>query len=176
MRVVVGGTMVAVLVIAVAAFVVVRRAGRNSDGSADDTAKREIAAVLPAMCRMQSAVNSGLAGRAFNIFWDDVHTDAHLLAARLDQKDRVQGEQFRAAKGFPVNSGVFVSPQRTDGTLIPTDSYGIIDLQGSIRPKFGARNMILAMSINNVLNHGYATFVGVPKIGRLLLTKVSYTF
>jgi len=27
-----------------------------------------------------------------------------------------------------------------------------------------------------VFNHAYATFVGVPKLGRLLLTKVSYTF
>jgi hypothetical protein len=36
--------------------------------------------------------------------------------------------------------------------------------------------MILALSINNVLNHSYATFVGVPKIGRLVMTKVSYTF
>ena len=52
------------------------------------------------MCRMQSAVDQGLASQAFTIFWDDVHTDAHLLAARLDEKDRVQGAQFREAKGF----------------------------------------------------------------------------
>ena len=49
---------------------------------------------------MQAAVDQGLASQAFNIFWDDVHTDAHLLAARLDQKDRVQGALFREAKGF----------------------------------------------------------------------------
>lgn len=84
--------------------------------------------------------------------------------------------RFRAVKGFPVNSGVFVSPQLSDGSFIPTDSYGIFDLQGSLRPRFVGHNAILTASLNNVLNHAYATFVGVPKIGRLLIGKVSYTF
>ncbi|MDX2058064.1 MAG: hypothetical protein SFV24_09710, partial [Gemmatimonadales bacterium] len=58
----------------------------------------------------------------------------------------------------------------------PTDSYGVFDLQGSIRPRFGARNMLVSVSVNNVLNKAYATFVGVPQMGRLIMTKVSYTF
>lgn len=62
--------------------------------------KQAIAAVLPAVCRMQAAVDTGSASQAFNIFWDDVHTDAHILAARLDAKDRPQGARFREAKGF----------------------------------------------------------------------------
>ena len=49
---------------------------------------------------MQSAVNSGLASRAFNIFWDSVHTDAHVMAAMLDARDREQGARFREAKGL----------------------------------------------------------------------------
>jgi len=36
--------------------------------------------------------------------------------------------------------------------------------------------MLVSATLTNVLNHGYATFVGVPKLGRMLLTKVSYTF
>jgi iron complex outermembrane receptor protein len=84
--------------------------------------------------------------------------------------------RFRAAKGFPVNSGVYVSAQRSDGSFIPTDSYGVFDLQGSYRPRFIANDAIVTASLNNVLNHAYATFVGVPKIGRTLLGKVSYTF
>ena len=95
---------------------------------------------------------------------------------RNDPKGWATELRFRAAKGFPVNSGVYVSPQRANGSLIPTESFGVVDLQGNIRPRFGARNMIISASINNVFNRAYASFVGVPKIGRLVMTKVSYTF
>ncbi len=84
--------------------------------------------------------------------------------------------RVRYVKGFPVNSGVYVSPQNADGSLKPTDTYGVVDLQGSLRPKFLIRNTILNVSINNVLNHAYATFVGVPQIGRMIMTSVSYSF
>lgn len=82
----------------------------------------------------------------------------------------------RYTKGFPVNSGVYVSPQRADGSFEPTDSYALLDLQGSIRPRFAGRNMLVAVGINNVFNTGYATFVGVPTLGRLVTSKISYTF
>ena len=71
----------------------------ESDG-ANRLERQGLLAVLPATCRMQTAVDQGLASQAFNIFWDDVHTDAHLLAARLDRKDRAQGARFRESKGF----------------------------------------------------------------------------
>ncbi|HEV8600869.1 MAG TPA: TonB-dependent receptor [Gemmatimonadales bacterium] len=86
--------------------------------------------------------------------------------------------RFRALKGFPVNSGVYVSnPDPADpGKLLPTDSYGLVDLQGTWRPPLGARNMLITASVQNVLNKHYAAFVGVPNLGRLVLTKISYTF
>ena len=90
--------LVAVLIVVlIGVFVVSRTHGADGPNRLE---QQGLLAVLPAMCRMQAAVDEGLASQAFNVFWDDVHTDAHLLAARLDQKDRVQGEQFRAAKGF----------------------------------------------------------------------------
>lgn len=82
----------------------------------------------------------------------------------------------RYVKGFPVNSGVYVSPQRPDGSLIPTDSYALVDLQANWRPPIGIRNMLLSASVTNVFNKSYATFVGVPHLGRLVMSKVSYTF
>lgn len=86
--------------------------------------------------------------------------------------------RFRAVKGFPVNSGVYVSaPDPTDpNRLLPTDSYGVIDLQGTWKPPVGARNLLISASVQNLTNKHYATFVGVPKIGRLFLTKLTYTF
>jgi iron complex outermembrane receptor protein len=85
--------------------------------------------------------------------------------------------RFRAVKGFPVNSGVYVSaPDPNDpNKLLPTDSYGVFDVQGTWRPPVGARNLLLTANLQNLLNKHYATFVGVPQLGRLLVTKVSYT-
>jgi iron complex outermembrane receptor protein len=86
--------------------------------------------------------------------------------------------RLRAVKGFPVNSGVYVSaPDPNDpNKLQPTDSYGVVDLQGSWRPPLGSRNMLISANVQNLLNKHYATFVGVPRMGRVLLTKLTYTF
>lgn len=86
--------------------------------------------------------------------------------------------RFRGVKGFPVNSGVYVSPPdpNNPGKLLPTDSYGLFDVQGTWRPPVGNRNMLLSVNVQNVLNKKYATFVGVPNLGILGITKVTYTF
>lgn len=86
--------------------------------------------------------------------------------------------RVRALKGFPVNSGVYVSAPdpSSPGSLLPTDSYGVFDLNGTWKPPIGAGNMLFSASLQNVANKHYSTFVGVPNLGRLLLTKLSYTF
>jgi iron complex outermembrane receptor protein len=86
--------------------------------------------------------------------------------------------RMRAVKGFPVNSGVYVSAPDPDnpGKLLPTDSYEVFDAQFVWKPRIGARNMQISANLQNVLNKHYSTFVGVPNLGRLLLTKVTYTF
>ena len=95
---------------------------------------------------------------------------------RNDPKGWSTEARVRYVKGFPVNSGVYISPQNPDGSLKPTDTYGVVDLQGSLRPKFFIRNTILNVSVNNVFNHAYATFVGVPQIGRMVMSSLSYSF
>lgn len=86
--------------------------------------------------------------------------------------------RLRAVKGFPINSGVYVSaPDPSNpGKLLPSDSYGVVDVQGTWRPSFGARNLLVSASLQNIANKHYATFVGVPNLGRLFLTKLTYTF
>ena len=85
---------------------------------------------------------------------------------------------MRALKGFPVNSGVYVSaPDPSDPSkLLPTDSYAVVDFQGTWRPPLGSRNMLFSANLQNLFNKHYATFVGVPRMGRVLLTKLTYTF
>lgn len=98
------------------------------------------------------------------------------LRYRNDPKGWSTEARVRYVKGFPVSSGVYVSPQNPDGSFQPTDSYGVVDLQGSFRPNFGTRNMLLSLTVNNVFNKAYATFVGVPQLGRTVVSKVTYTF
>jgi iron complex outermembrane receptor protein len=85
--------------------------------------------------------------------------------------------RLRALKGFPVSSGVYTSAPdpRDPGRLLPTDSYGVLDLQGTWRPRFGSRNLLFSANIQDLLNKHYATFVGIPRIGRVFLTKLTYT-
>jgi outer membrane receptor for ferrienterochelin and colicins len=86
--------------------------------------------------------------------------------------------RFRAVQGFPVNSGVYFTRQDPENPerRLPTDSYAVVDLQGTWRPPVGGRNMLITASVQNALNKHYAAFVGVPNLGRLVLTKISYTF
>jgi outer membrane receptor for ferrienterochelin and colicins len=112
------------------------------------------------------ALNASKSKGSITAAWRD---DPHGWGAEL---------RFRAVKGFPVNSGVYVSaPDPNDpNKLLPTDSYGVFDVQGTWRPPVGARNMLLTANVQNLLNKHYATFVGVPNLGRLLVTKLSYPF
>ncbi|HEX9754985.1 MAG TPA: TonB-dependent receptor, partial [Gemmatimonadales bacterium] len=81
----------------------------------------------------------------------------------------------RYVKGFPVNSGVFVTPTRPDGSLEPIDSYGLMDVQASLRLPF-AQQLRASLLIENFLNENYSTFVGVPQLGRLIMTKLQFSF
>lgn len=112
------------------------------------------------------ALNATKAKGSLTVAWRD---DPRGVGAELN---------FRAVKGFPVNSGVYVSAPDPDhpGSLLPTDSYGIFDLQATWRPPVAGRNLLFTASAQNLLNRHYQTFVGLPNLGRLVLTKLTYTF
>jgi iron complex outermembrane receptor protein len=76
-------------------------------------------------------------------------------------------------KGFPVNSGVYVTPLRSDGTRESLPSWTTVDLQAAYRFRFG---LLAAIGVQNLFNENYATFVGIPQLGRVVLTKLQYTF
>ena len=97
---------------------------------------------------------------------------------RDDPKGWSTEARLRAIKGFPMNSGVYISAPDPDnpGSLLAGDSYALLDLQGTWRPPFGARNMLVSLSVQNLLNKHYQSFVGLPNLGRFVLSKVSYTF
>jgi outer membrane receptor for ferrienterochelin and colicins len=79
----------------------------------------------------------------------------------------------RYTKGFPVNSGVYVTELNSDGTRRAIPDWTVFDAQVSYRFKFGLMASLVAQ---NLFNENYATFVGIPQLGRLVLTKLQYEF
>jgi outer membrane receptor for ferrienterochelin and colicins len=84
----------------------------------------------------------------------------------------------RYADAFPVNSGLFNSfdPNPTGGAAYaPLPANTLIDVGGSWRLPF-AQNMTWSLNVSDLLDTRVATFVGVPEIGRLIATRVRYSF
>jgi outer membrane receptor protein involved in Fe transport len=68
----------------------------------------------------------------------------------------------------PSNAGPFSYP--------PVPVSNQFDVQVSKRfPNFG-KGVMWSLNVQNVLDNKIPTFVGVPALGRLALTKLSYTF
>jgi iron complex outermembrane receptor protein len=95
-----------------------------------------------------------------------------------NERAGLSGEtRFRAVKGFPINSGVFNSGFLQDGeTPAAIASYSVMDAQLAYRLPVGPRSATISLIATNLLNTPYATFVGVPSLGRTVISKVSYTF
>lgn len=89
------GVLLAVVLVVAGLLLTQRRSGSGERGRQDaliDTAG-------PAVCRMVQLVADGSLAEASNVFWDEVHTGAHVLAARLDTADRPAEARFLEAKG-----------------------------------------------------------------------------
>lgn len=84
--------------------------------------------------------------------------------------------RWRSVKGFPINSGVYVTQLNEDGTRETIPSYNVVDAQVSYRFGLGGQTATFSLIANNVLDTPYQTFVGVPSLGRTLISKLSYTF
>ena len=89
--------------------------------------------------------------------------------------------RWRYTDAFQVNSGVYESdvPNPSNAgpfTYPPVPVNNQFDVQVSKRfPNLG-KGVMWSLNVQNVLDNKVATFVGVPALGRLALTKLSYTF
>jgi iron complex outermembrane receptor protein len=72
----------------------------------------------------------------------------------------------RWVKGFPANSGVYIGD-------VP--SYSLLDAGLSIRPNIFPGAMI-SLNATNLLDNDHIEFVGGAMIGRLIMTRLQYTF
>lgn len=73
----------------------------------------------------------------------------------------------RYTDAFRVNSGVYVGRVPVNALLDATVAYRLQTI---------GRGMTLSVSATNLLNEKVPTFVGVPAVGRLVMTRVQYEF
>src|ERR1019366_8070837 len=84
----------------------------------------------------------------------------------------------RYADAFPVNSGLFnsLTPNPDGGaTYAPIPANTMIDVGAAYRLPIG-QNVTWSLSVTDLLDTRVATFVGVPQIGLLIMTRVRYSF
>ena len=94
-----------------------------------------------------------------------------------DQESGMSGElRGRYSDAFPVNSGVFNS--YNVGTAVRYDQVpvnALLDAGFSMRLPF-ATNVRWSLNAQNLLDNRVPTFIGVPEVGRMVTTRVQYTF
>ena len=83
----------------------------------------------------------------------------------------------RYADAFPVNSGVLNSygigtPVRYE----PVPVNAMVDANVTWRIPLANRQAQVTVNATNLLDNKVRTFVGVPEIGRMLTTRLQYTF
>ena len=108
------------------------------------------------------------------------NTPKHRATATVRYERQVSGfsaeVRGRYADAFPVNSGVFNSYNL--GTPIP---YAPVPVNALLDAGFSwtlpvARSPKWSVNGTNLLDNKVATFVGVPKLGRVILTRLQYTY
>jgi iron complex outermembrane receptor protein len=74
---------------------------------------------------------------------------------------------YRHVKGFPVDSGTY------EGDV---EDYDLVDMGAGYDLGRYAPGMSIDVMVQNVLDNEHREFVGAPKIGRLALARLNYTF
>lgn len=84
-----------------------------------------------------------------------------------DVSNGISGElRARAVDHFPMTSGVWV------GTV---PGYNVFDATVSARPSF-LRGAMITVSAENLANRMHSEFFGAPQIGRMISTRLQYSF
>ena len=105
------------------------------------------------------------------------------LTARYNGPENGLGleARWRYTDAFKVNSGVYESdvlnPSGAGNFRYPAVAVSNqFDVQFSKRFQSIGKGVIFSVNVQNVFDNRVATFVGVPALGRLALTKLSYNF
>ncbi len=101
-----------------------------------------------------------------------INAPQHKASLAVRYRDEARGwsgeVRGRYTDAFKVNSGVYVGN-------VPVNA--LMDVMVSWRPPVAVgRGVTLSLTATNVLNSEVPTFVGVPNVGRLILTRLQYLF
>ena len=108
------------------------------------------------------------------------------FAFRRDME--VEGRHFelraRYHDGFKINSGLYSTGVNYPNVRAIGSTYSydpihpamLFDASYSMRLPHSDGKAMWSLSATNLLNHGSATFVGVPSLGRMLMTRVQYSY
>ena len=86
--------------------------------------------------------------------------------------------RVRATDGFPAQSADFVGTECVAGAAPSlfeepcVDTYALVDL--TVGYKVPGSAATLQLTASNLFDTGYRSFVGVPKIGRMIIARVKY--
>jgi outer membrane receptor for ferrienterochelin and colicins len=101
-------------------------------------------------------------------------------SARLTYRNAINGlnaeARVRYTGEFPANSAGFVGLNCVDAALQGdcVKSYTLFDLTGGYR--LPIRGASLQLSVNNLFNDKYQSFIGVPPVRRMALLRLRYDF
>lgn len=114
------------------------------------------------------------------------------LSMKIRDEPNKYGLEFRwrYMRGYPVNSGVYASGpdvngrdirfQRPGSTLFyiydGVPSNNVFDVNFSYRLPFGAQDVLWSVNATNVLDRKVRYFPGSPEIGRMVVTRLQYSF
>jgi iron complex outermembrane receptor protein len=100
-----------------------------------------------------------------------INAPAHKGSLSVRYRDETMGLsgelRGRYTDAFKVNSGVYVGNVPVNALLDASVSYRL--------PNLG-KGASVSLSVTNMLNKLVPTFVGVPDVGRLVMTRLQYTF
>jgi iron complex outermembrane receptor protein len=74
--------------------------------------------------------------------------------------------RLRTQNGFPANSGIYIGD---------VDGFTVVDLGGGFRIP-GARDLWFQLDVMNLFDHQYASFVGSPNLGRMMIARVRWDY
>jgi outer membrane receptor for ferrienterochelin and colicins len=107
------------------------------------------------------------------------------LTARYRSDGGGLGFEFRGryTNAFPVNSGVYATDFTFDRPGVgeeyvyePVKTVMWLDAGISYQLPWGARQALISINGTNILDNERRTFVGTPEIGRMIITRIQYTF
>ncbi len=108
-----------------------------------------------------------------------------------DEPSRYGAEiRWRFARAYPVNSGVYASGYDTRGVPISFTRPGsstvyiydgvptshLFDVSFNYRIPFGSQELLWSINGTNILDKRVRSFPGSPEIGRMVMTRLQYSF